>query len=125
MAQPERAVRSLGDDGGARERFWKAKAEEWLEDQLEAIERAVAQPQRARKRLAMRIVADVPAFVADDPELAPRVSAIDALAQRLAQPTPDYSAIAEAVAQQMALVQAWNTKQRRRRDMDALLVLAA
>lgn len=114
-----------GDDAGARERFWRRKAEEWLQDKLEALEGAVGRPQRARKRLATRIIADVPDFVSEIPDLAPRVNAIETLAQRLLQPAPDYSAIAEAVAAQMALIEAWKTMERRRRDIEALLVLAA
>lgn len=121
----ELALRSRGDDGGVRERFWRAKAEEWLQDQLEAVERAVKAPQRARKRLATRIVAEVPRFVSEIPEFAPRVSDLDALLRQLMAPQPDHSAIAEAVARQMALIEAWNTIQRRRRDMEAILVLAA
>lgn len=123
--QPETAARSRGDDGGARDRFWRHKAEEWLQDKLEALEGAVGRPQRARKRLATRIIADVPDFVSEIPDLAPRVNAIETLAQRLLQPAPDYSAIAEAVAAQMALIEAWKTIERRRRDVEALLILAA
>lgn len=121
---PTAAIRR-GDDGGARERFWRAKAEEWLEDKLEAIKGAVGRPQRARKRLATRIVGEIPAFVSEIPDLAPRVDAIAALAERLKAPQPDYSALAAAVERQMALIAAWNTRQRRRRDVEALLMLAA
>lgn len=123
---PPVAIRR-GDDAveGARERFWRAKAEEWLEDRLEAIKGAVGRPQRARKRLATRIVGEIPAFVSEIPDLAPRVDAIAALAERLKAPQPDYSALAAAVERQMALIAAWNVKQRRRRDVEALLMLAA
>lgn len=117
--------RALGDDGGVRRRFWKAKAEEWLREQLEAIEAAVGRPQRARKRLATRIVGTVPAFVAESDDLAPRLAAVERLAAMVAKPAPDYSAIAEAVAAQMAAIAGWQAKERRRRDMEALMVLAA
>lgn len=121
--------RPRGDDAfktsGQRERFWRAKAEEWLEDRLEAVKRAARGPQRARKRLATRIAADVPAFVSEIPDLAPRVDALARLGERLQAPQVDYTAIAQAVAAQMALIEAWNTRQRRRRDMEALLILAA
>ena len=117
--------RAIGDDGGVRERFWRSKAEEWLEDRLEAIQRAAGKPQRVRKRLATRIVADVPDFVSEIPDLAPRVDAIAALSERMAVQKPDYAAISAAIERQMALVAAWNTMQRRRRDVEALLILAA
>ena len=123
--QPETAARSRGDDGGARDRFWRHKAEEWLQDNLEALEGAVERPQRARRRLATRIIADVPDFVSEIPDLAPRVDALARLGERLQAPQVDYTAIAQAVAAQMALIEAWNTRQRRRRDMEALLILAA
>ena len=122
---PALVVRRGDDGGGARERFWKAKAEEWLEEQLDAIQGAAGRPQRARTRLATRIVGEVPAFVSELPEMAPRVDAVTALAERLKAPQPDYSALAAAVERQMEMVAAWNTLQRRRRDMDAILVLAA
>ena len=114
-----------GDDAGARERFWRSKAEEWLEGQLEAVQRAAKGPARARKRLATRIVADVPEFVSEIPEFAPRIDALERLTARLLAPQVDYSQIAQAVAAQMALVEAWHVKERRRRDVDALLVLSA
>lgn len=123
--QPETAARSRGDDGGARDRFWRHKAEEWLQDNLEALEGAVERPQRARRRLATRIVADVPEFVSEIPEFAPRIDALERLGERLQAPQVDYLAIADAVAAQMALIEAWNTRQRRRRDVEALLILAA
>lgn len=114
-----------GDDAGARERFWRAQAEEWLEERLDAIKRAARGPQRARKRLAARIVSDVPSFVSEIPEFAPRIDALARLGERLQEPTVDYTAMAQAVAAQLALIEAWNTRQRRRRDMEALLILAA
>ena len=117
--------RAIGDDGGVRERFWRSKAEDWLEDRLEAIQRAAGKPQRVRKRLATRIVADVPDFVSEIPDLGPRVDAIAALSERMAVQKPDYAAISAAIERQMALVAAWNTMQRRRRDVEALLILAA
>lgn len=124
--QPEAPIlRRGGDDGGARERFWRAKAEEWLEDRLEAIKGAAGRPQRARKRLAARIVGEIPAFVAESEDMAPRLAALERLTDRLSQPTPDYSAIANAVAREMAIIAEWQKHQRRRRDLDALLVLAA
>jgi len=118
-------TRAIGDDGGARERFWRSKAEEWLEERLEAIQRAAGKPQRVRKRLATRIVADIPAFVSEIPDLAPRVDAIAAISERLAVQQPDYAAISAAIERQMALIAAWNLMQRRRRDVEALLILAA
>lgn len=125
QAEAPQLVARRGDDAGARERFWRAKAEEWLEDRLEAVKRAARGTQRARKRLATRIAADVPAFVSEIPDLAPRVDALARLGERLQAPQVDYTAIAQAVAAQMALIEAWNTRQRRRRDMEALLILAA
>ncbi len=114
-----------GDDAGARRRFWQAKAEEWLQERLEAVQRAAKGPARARKRLATRIVADVPKFVSEIPEFAPRVDALERLTAQLLAPQVDYSQVAQAVAAQMALIEAWHIKERRRRDVEALLVLAA
>lgn len=112
-----------GDDGGfsRRERFWRAQAEEWFEAQYGKIEAATTA--RAKRRLATRITADVPEFISGIPELAPRVTALETIAARFAEPAPDYTALANAVAAQMALIEAWQTKERRRRDMEAILVL--
>jgi len=114
-----------GDDAGARERFWQAKAEEWLGQRLKAVERAAQRPKRARKKAASRIAADLSDFLIEVPSFSPRVDALAELVERLSAPTVDYSEIAAAVQAQMDLVAAWNTRQRRRRDMDALLILAA
>ncbi len=114
-----------GDDAGARRRFWEAKAEEWLQERLEAVQRAAKGPARGRKRLATRIIADMPEFVSELPEFASRVDALERLTAKLLAPQVDYSQIAQAVAAQMAFAEAWATKQRRRRDVEALLMLAA
>ena len=108
---------------GARERFWQAKATEWLDERLATIARAKGKPQRVRKRVADRAV-DVPAYVLEVPELAPIASALDGLADRIAAPQPDYTELARQVAAYREAVAAWNTKQRRRRDAEALLLLA-
>jgi hypothetical protein len=121
VAQPPPVI-IRGDDGGSyRERFWRAQAEEWFEAQFDKIESATTS--RAKRRLATRITADVPAFISAIPELAPRVTALETIGQALAQTAPDYTALANAVAAQMALIEAWKTKERRRRDMEAIMVL--
>lgn len=112
-----------GDDGGShRERFWRAQAEEWFEAQYGKIEAATTS--RAKRRLATRITADMPDFISAIPELAPRVTALETIAARFAEPSPDYTALANAVSAQMELIEAWRIKERRRRNMDAILVLA-
>lgn len=116
-----------GDDVGefSRERFWRKRAEDWIEDHLEALQEANGRPQRARKRLASRIIADVPAFVSAIPEFAPRVDALAALAERIATPAPDYTALAAAMAREAEIIAEWQKQKRRRRDVEALLMLAA
>ena len=121
-------ARSRGDDAGrrssgARERFWQAKAAEWLDERLETITRARGKPLRTRKRVADRAIVAVPDYVAEFAELAPVASALDGLAERIAAKTPDYAALARYVAEQHAMIAAWKTKQRRRRDAEAMLVL--
>ena len=114
-----------GDDAGARERFWRKQAEEWLEARLGEAQRATTAPARARRRVANRIVADVPVFVSALPEFDARVDALGVIAERLLAPSVDYSALAAQVAMEMEFVANWQRQQRRRRDIDALLVLAA
>ena len=123
------STRPRGDDAfrssGAAQRFWRAKAAEWLEARLGAAQKATMAPARARRRVANRIVADVPAFVSALPEFDARVDALGMIAERLLAPSVDYSALAAQVAMEMEFVANWQRQQRRRRDIDALLVLAA
>jgi hypothetical protein len=125
----ERPSQPRGDDAfksaGAARQFWRAKAEEWLQDRLEAIHRATKGPARDRKRLAGRILAELPAFVSDIPEFTARADALAGLAERLLAPQVDYTQIYKLITAQLAAVNAWNTQQRRRRDLEALLILAA
>ena len=122
------AVIRRGDDGGSRrgqvtrEWFWRKQAEEWFEERYGAIKAATTT--RAKRRLATRITADVPEFVSELPELAPRVNALETIAARMASPAPDYGAIAAQIEWQIALIEAWKTKERKRRDMEAILVLS-
>lgn len=114
-----------GDDAGARERFWRKQAEEWLEARLGEAQKAAKATARARRRVATRIVADVPVFVSALPEFDARIDALGMIAERLLAPVVDYSSLAAQVAREMEFVAEWQRQQRRRRDIDALLVLAA
>lgn len=114
-----------GDDGGERERFWRRKAEEWLEDYLEKLPEVAKKPARTRRRAAKRLLEDAEAMAAQIPPLAPRIDYIAALVRQLAEPRPDYTALATAIAAQMEQVEAEKRARRRKRDLEAVLLLAA
>lgn len=118
-----------GDDAfrsnGARERFWRRKAEEWLEDHLEQTLRATTRKKSARKRAATRIVAAASAAAVEMPEIAPRIDLIARFAAQLSAPDPDLIAIATAVAAQLEQVETERRTRRRKRDLEAVLLLAA
>ena len=120
---PARVVR--GDDGGQIERYWRKWAEKWIEDNLGEIEAAKDKPRRARKRLAAEIKEAAVEYEVTTPELAHRFDALLLIAEWLAAPEPDYSAIAAEILIQRQILGLWNLKQRRRRDIEALLILAA
>jgi hypothetical protein len=120
---PARVYR--GDDGGELERYWRKWAEKWVEDTLVEIEEAKTKPRKARKRLAAKIEEQAAEYEVTAPELAPRIDALQMIAGWLAAPEPDLTAIAAEVMAQRAILDAWNLKQRRRRDIEALLILAA
>jgi hypothetical protein len=114
-----------GDDGGELERYWRKWAEKWVEDKLGEIEDAKTKPRKVRKRLAAKIREQAAEYEVTAPELAPRIDDLQIIAGWLAAPEPDLTAIAAEVMEQRAILDAWNLKQRRRRDMEALLILAA
>lgn len=110
------AVASIprGDDAfrssGERERFWKRKAAEELEDLLDRVEEVVRKPVAAR----MAVVDD---FALVEWETLPVAAKTREMLQRLDDPQPDYTAIAALVMiqrQEMRLA-------RKRRDEGALM----
>lgn len=120
---------SRGDDpfrsSGARAAFWRAQAEQWAEDRLEAVKEAANSPVQARKRVTRVVEAEAPAKLIEWPEFAPQIDMIEALSQRLLAPSVDYTEIALAVAMQLEMLEARRRAARRKRDAEALLLLVA
>lgn len=123
------ASRARGDDAfrssGAREEFWRRKAEEWLEEHLQRVQSATGEGRSARKRAARRIAEAAERALEEMPQIAPRIDMIAAFARQLAEERPDFTALAAAVAAQMAQVEAEKRARRRKRDLEAVLLLAA
>lgn len=117
------ATRRGGDDApGARERFWRAKQDEWEEQALKRVAQAVSKPRKARKRF----VADFLQEIESDAVAASfGPSRIDGIIAALSQPAPDYTALAAVVAAHLAEIEAERVKRRRKRDLEAVLMLAA
>ena len=113
-----------GDDAfassGARERFWARKAEEWLEEHLPELKEAAKAPKAKRKRIARAVIADV---IEAPAPYRPQINAALEIARRLL--APDYTALAMQVAAELAAIEAVRTQIRRRRDMEAVLLLVA
>lgn len=118
-----------GDDAfrttGARERFWRQQAEEWLEEHYGRTLKATKAKRSARKRSAARIVAAAEAASAEMPQIAPQIDILARFARQLAEPQPDLTAIATAVAAQLEQMERERTTRRRKRDLEAILLLAA
>jgi len=116
-----------GDDAfgssGARERFWRKRAEDWLQENLPELQDAISAPKRERKRIARDFLAAVPET--NDSELRPVLTAAANIARALLAPAPDYTALAMQVAHEMALVEQAKAKRRRQRDAEAILLLVA
>lgn len=121
---PVQVVVARGDDAfassGARERFWARKAEEWLEEHLPDLKEAAQAPKAKRKRIARAVIADV---IEAPAPYRPQINAALEIARRLL--APDYTALAMQVAAELAAIEAVRTQIRRRRDMEAVLLLVA
>jgi hypothetical protein len=106
-----------GDDAfrtsGAREGFWKAKAEEELQGLLEQAQEAISKPVEARKAVADD-------FALIEWEALPQAPQIGAVLSALVKPQPDYTALAAMI---MAEMERLRIKARRKRDIEALMVL--
>ena len=110
-----------GDDAfrtsGQRERFWRERAEEQLEDLLARAEQAATAPQKARKRV-------VEAFALVEWEELPEAPRTRDLLASLKSEQPDYTHIAALVLQIREQIEAERTRRRRKRDIEAVLMLA-
>lgn len=107
-----------------RAKFWSQKQSEWLEDRLEQIKQAAPKPRKARKRIAREILTELPQIAESTPQSL-QIDVVRSLLERIAAPSPDYTAIAAVVAAQMQQIEAERTARRRKRDMEAVLILAA
>jgi len=116
-------VRSLGDDGGVRRRFWRSKADEWLQDRLEAMQEAVEGTAKARKRVARTTEAQAAFKAVEWPEIVPHIDILERLADRLAKPQVDRAALDAAIQAQIVAANDRARKARRARDEAAILWL--
>lgn len=107
-----------------RAKFWSQKQSQWLEDRLEQIRQAAPKPRKARKRIAREILTELPQVAESAPQIL-KIDVVRSLLERIAAPSPDYTAIAAVVAAQMQQIEAERTARRRKRDMEAVLILAA
>lgn len=121
------ATGGRGDDAfrsaGAARKFWADKADEWLEQSLDRIKAAAPKSEVAREAVADDILSEAGDRMMDWPAFAPQIDAVQRIAQRLAVPTVDYSEIARYIAEQMQAVEAARRVMRRKRDLEALLLL--
>lgn len=110
-----------GDDAfrtsGARDRFWQAKAEEELADLLEQAQEAVRAPVAARQAVADE-------FQLIEWEDLPQARQIGEILQSLTAPQPDYTHLAALILAQMERIEAERTKARRKRDIEAVMLLS-
>lgn len=109
-----------GDDAfrtsGARERFWQAKAEEELGELLEHAEAALSAPVEARQAVADE-------FQLIEWEDLPQARQIGEILSGLTAPQPDHTHLAALILAQMERIEAARIKARRKRDIEAIMVL--
>jgi hypothetical protein len=114
---PEPQAAPRGDDAfhtsGARDRFWQAKAEEELQDLLEQAQDAVSKPVAARQAIADD-------FALVEWRELPQAPQIGALLAQLTAPQPDYTALAASILAEMERAR---MNARRKRDIEAIMVL--
>ena len=115
------AIAPRGDDAfrtsGARDRFWQSKAEEELAELLEQAQEAVRAPVAARKAVAEE-------FALIEWQAMPQAPQIGAMLEQLTAPTPDYTHLAAMILEQMQRIEAARIKARRKRDIEAVLLLS-
>lgn len=112
---------SRGDDAfrshGARDRFWQAKAEEELEALLDQAEEVAGAPKQARQSV-------VESFALVEWEELPAAPRTRDLLKSLKAKAPDYTHIAALVMGIRQQIEADRIKRRRKRDLEAVLLLA-
>lgn len=114
-------VTRRGDDAGfrsagAREQFWKAKAEEWLGDRLEEAREAVQAETKAE--FAAVIAPKVTVALMQWPEFRPMIDAVSRLASAMKVEEPD-----PQIWAQIAEIERQRRVMRRRKDENALMML--
>lgn len=116
-----------GDDAfrsaGASRRFWDDRAAAWLQESIDRAQEAATKPLQARAGIAGSIVAETQERLLEWPAFAPQINAIQRIADRLLAPTVDYSEFARYAAEQMQAIEAARRAIRRKRDLEALLML--
>lgn len=120
LNNPDAVTVRRGEDGGgagARERFWAAKAEEWLEERLEQVPQIARRPKRARRRFIEAFLTQAEAM-----DL-PRVDALADMMAGLVAPQPDYTDLAAAMMEYLARARRERRKWRDERDIRALMAL--
>lgn len=112
--------RPRGDDAfrtsGQRERFWRERAEEQLEDLLDRAEEAVSAPIEARREVSE-------AFALVEWERLPQAPKTREILEAINAPQPDYTAIAALILAQRQQIETERRIRRRRRDESALMAL--
>ena len=110
-----------GDDAfrtsGHRERFWQAKAEEQLASLIDRAEQAIGEPRKARREVAE-------AFALVEWEALPQAPKTREMLAAIVAPQPDYTEIAALIMVIRGEIEAERKTRRRKRDMEALLLLA-
>jgi len=117
----EAVTTARGDDAyrshGARRKLWESKAEEWLQERLGDAVEAASKPAKTRRRFVATLTQQI-----ETRALAPQLSdPVAALVERLTAPIVDYTAF--AIAAQAEIDRLHKIKTRRRRDMEAVLVM--
>jgi hypothetical protein len=103
-----------GDDAGTIRRFWEKRAQDWIDDNLERLHEA--KKAKAKRRVIQVIIESAAAM--ESPPVP--IAALAGIKSALRSDAPDYTAIA---AELIAVLEQKRRAIRKRRDIEALLVL--
>ena len=109
-------IRRGWDDGGELKRFWQARADKWIAENLPVVRKA------AKAKVSRTIIIETLTAAAEMETPPMPVSALDDFVTRLSSPTADYTAVAAEVL--TAMLDQQRRAKRRRRDNEAILILS-
>jgi hypothetical protein len=103
-----------------------ATAQEWIAEQLEDLPKVAKRSRKKRQAFVADFLSAAETATEAAPQAQATIDRITPLLRKLTAPKPDYSATAAVMAEVQRLHQEEQARRRRqRRDLEAVLILAA